>query len=628
MFLNWIKSFFINSNDDIRNNIPVSFEPPYSLLAQASLTIPDINHIQKIIEEYGNQFNENDNSNQIIQKVYTELLSISSEDENIRLYLHELMLFSSIRMEKAIFYVELTKLIKENYPHLLSFLKSQIFWCFDNFADIFVYLSISKQILDEKDLYPFEKSVTFDMSFYFTTDSNYNPFYSYMRFLYLIEETKRNFHYSRLESFYEQVKSELNNKNYKNEMRKCLNMDKIAIAIREDNSEFIEGKNRRINLSLIDRNEMTMFGCSFLQYSAFYGSIKCFKKLSTKENFSEEKKSQKNQQYDFIKNKYYVLPDYAASGGEIEICKIVIENDFEFSSNSLLCAIRYHREDVFNWLINEIKIKMDESCIKASFQYEFIPAIEMINTKINVNFELSKSCNYVLFSKFVMLESMNNSEQSKKMSKYKYAELMPIFLYNSVDCIRFILTKKLDLNECCSFEPSFSRFQMHDQQYRNPFHVAIKHQFSDLIMMILNYGSIDPNKCEVLLSSGGLATLGFSTEKKLTPLEIALYTDNIDIVNLILSIDAIDVNQMCFSCYIYGHSNKKCNLSIFYAAALHENLEILENILKSSRIDKSIKSNCITVDTGFTVYRNQEINVDVLKEIKNKKVFDILSKYV
>lgn len=324
-----------------------------------------------------------------------------------------------------------------------------------------------------------------------------------------------------------------------------------------------------------------------------------------------------------------IIEEYGHNFKENDDKEKIIQDTYTqlFSISSEDENIRYHRFDVFNWLINDLNIKMDEECIKASFQYEFVPAIEMYDSKININLELSKSGNYVIFSKFVRLDSVNLSNQNNNKKEYKYAQLMPIFLYNSVDCVRFILSKNLDLNECSWFDSSGARFEMFTRQYRNPFHIAIKHQYFDLIYMILNYTTIDVNKLEYLASSGGLATLGFSAEKKLTPLEISIYTDNSDMVNLILSLDQIDVNEICYSCYIYGHSKNTNNLSIFYAAALHENLEILEIILKSKRIDTKVKSLCKKIDTGYTVYRNVELDVDVLKNIKNKNVFDILSKY-
>lgn len=624
---NWIKSFFISSNENIQASndyASIICDPPYSLLTQSSLSIEDIHRIQNIIEFYGNDFKESNDKNETIQNAYSELISISSEDENLRLYIHELIFYTSIRMINAIFYVELSKIILLNHPQQLSFIKSQIFWCFDNFADLFIYLLISEKILEEKDLKPFEKALIFDMSFYFTTDSNnYNPFYSNMRFLYLLDQEKVNFHYSFLESFYEQVKLDLKKTDYKKTMRYCLNMNETAIAIREDNEEAIDSNNGRIELNLIDRNEMTMFGCSFLQYAAFYHSKKCFKKLATTKNLEEEKKYQtdKSKKCYYLANKY-VLSDYAACGGDIEICKFLLENGIEFTSQSLCCAIHYHRLEVFNWLINEIKIEMDEKCIKTSFQYEFIPAIKMCNLEIDVNFELSKSGNYVLFINFI-----KKNFSIPNIKKYKYESLFPIFLYNSVDCIRFILGKKLDLNECCWFDSSNLRFENSVKQYRNPFHIAIKHQFFDLLKMILSYGSIDLNKNEVLISSGGLATLGFSAVKKLTPLEISIYTDNKDMVNILLSIEQIDVNHLCYSCYTYGHSNYKNNLSIFYAAALHENVEILDDLLKSNRINKNVKSQSKMIDKGYSVNRNIEFDVDILKNVKNKKVFDVLSKY-
>lgn len=159
------------------------------------------------------------------------------------------------------------------------------------------------------------------MTFYYKTDLYYNPLFKYMRFLYLIHskisEIDSQFHYSHVESYFKQSKAILERPNYKSEMRSCLNDEPIAIAIRADKSDKITTINNRIKPNIIDRNEIVNKGCTFLQYSAFYGAKNCFKKLSTQKNLEEEKEFQVNlKSYE----KRYVLSDFAACGGDLEIC--------------------------------------------------------------------------------------------------------------------------------------------------------------------------------------------------------------------------------------------------------------------------------------------------------------------
>ena len=98
----WIKSFFAHDERNADVESEYNFDT-YSLLEEPSLTIKDAQNIQKIIENYGNLFNTENPNNDIIQNAYDDLISISYLDENIKLYLHDLMLFSSIRMKKHYF---------------------------------------------------------------------------------------------------------------------------------------------------------------------------------------------------------------------------------------------------------------------------------------------------------------------------------------------------------------------------------------------------------------------------------------------------------------------------------------------------------------------------------------------
>lgn len=111
---------------------------------------------------------------------------------------------------------------------------------------------------------------------------------------------------------------------------------------------------------------------------------------------------------------------------------MILNKGFQFTSQSLQFSIRYHRNEVFDWLVNELNISMDEKCYKASIQFEYIPGIELYqrnNDQINVNLELAKSGNYVLFCKFIKPELICTFSNKNKSPLYrkKYAPIMPIF---------------------------------------------------------------------------------------------------------------------------------------------------------------------------------------------------------
>lgn len=550
------------------------------------------------------------------------------------------MFFTSIRMGKTPFYVDLSKLIISNYPHLQNFIESQIFWCFDNSSDLYVYKSIEKGLLREENLTNFENFLKFEFSFYFITNISYNPIFRYLRFIYLAELNEIDLNDLFFSSYYLQNQKYFEDKNYRQNMRICENTDQTAAAIRRDDFEFIGTENKKLEANIIERNELLCFGCSLLHYSAFYGSFNCFKKLFESNNDQKSIERMNVTTYSMCGKCYsnrfeLTLCDFAACGGNLRICEMIQKEGFQFTSQSLQFAIRYHRREVFEWLINDQSIEMDEKCYKDSFRYEFVPGIEFYRQhenfeNCNVNLELSKSGNYVLFTKFINPDPI--VELNSGRSYYNHEQLMPIFLYNSIDCYRFIFGTKIDLNECSWFDDLYGRYDfMVGRQYRNPFHVAISRQFIDLIQMILKFSSININKKMFLTSTGGCGTLCLFRGITMPPLEIAINTDNPDIVQLLLSIDEIDVNAVSGnsgrSSYSCGRSDSSLSQSIIRVAALRGNLVILEILLKSPRIDKSIKSNLNTDGSGYSMFNNINEEPSVTKDISNQEIIDLLARY-
>ena len=149
--------------------------------------------------------------------------------------------------------------------------------------------------------------------------------------------------------------------------------------------------------------------------------------------------------------------------------------------------------------------------------------------------------------------------------------------------------------------------------------------------MILVFGIVDLNSTERLSTVGGVGTLCLFNGKALPPLEIAINTDNSDLVQFLLSIEEIDVNKAPSigggSSYSMGSSDGSLTSSIIREAALRGNLEILEILLKSPRIDKNSICHVHSSGYGYSSFNNKNENMSVLQGIQNKDVLDLLSRY-
>lgn len=142
--------------------------------------------------------------------------------------------------------------------------------------------------------------------------------------------------------------------------------------------------------------------------------------------------------------------------------------------------------------------------------------------------------------------------------------------------------------------------------------------------MILKFGIIDINKYESLLTSGDVSTLCYGKSFQLPPLEIAIKTNNPKIVEFLLSLDEINVNDISYKNRGFGHGGSRNNLSIIAAAVEHWNLEILEMLLKSPRIDKHKINYTKTSGNNF---QNTEVYYNSSQYLENQDVIKLLARY-
>lgn len=96
------------------------------------------------------------------------------------------------------------------------------------------------------------------------------------------------------------------------------------------------------------------------------------------------------------------------------------------------------------------------------------------------------------------------------------------------------------------------------------------------------------------------------------------------IVEFLLSLDEINVNDISYKNRGFGHGGSRNNLSIIAAAVEHWNLEILEMLLKSPRIDKHKINYTKTSGNNF---QNTEVYYNSSQYLENQDVIKLLARY-
>lgn len=203
-------------------------------------------------------------------------------------------------------------------------------------------------------------------------------------------------------------------------MLEVLKDDDIDIFQVLQNQEYFDW-NQKIEPSIYDIHWIICESPSLFEYSAYFGSVECFKYIYS--NFIE-KKSEDIQEYS---NEYNVV-HYAIAGGNIEIVRFLYSNEFDFHG-ALNIAALFHRNEIFEWLLNVMDVKINSSIFG-----EFGPVI-----------------NYAVksFNTYVIDLCLETKKETKKKRKKTGFDFFPLFEFAERNCpietIQFLLSR-VDFN--------------------------------------------------------------------------------------------------------------------------------------------------------------------------------------
>lgn len=223
-----------------------------------------------------------------------------------------------------------------------------------------------------------------------------------------------------------------------------INLDNPCInAIYDDDIEQLQ---QLISLNNINLNEPISYFYNFkkslynnatlLQYSALFGSIKCFKYLLM---------NSENTDYDS-------LLKYSIAGGNYDIIHITengIQNPYTKSNNNLLyLAIQHMNNDLIEYIIDNYDIKINAECYIQciySSNYDAFLAIMEIDENKNINeygeigstpLDIAAFEGYLNFTKFLF--SLNVVD-AFKLNNYGHSILRSAMKMENIDTVKFII---------------------------------------------------------------------------------------------------------------------------------------------------------------------------------------------
>ncbi|OHS93014.1 hypothetical protein TRFO_40664 [Tritrichomonas foetus] len=340
-----------------------------------------------------------------------------------------------------------------------------------------------------------------------------------------------------------------------------INPNLLAVSLRIDDFEtFSQITNssdfdfsQKFDQSPFERVEFVNQGCYLIEYSAFFGSIKCFR---------------------FLVENLEILPfniaKFAIAGGNQKIIKICESKNCVFD-DTLSIAIMYHHQKIIEWLLNEKKHQISLNDIKACIKYANFKALEYFminyNQKIHefhlleaVKFDLLK-----LFDKFG--KNLKNVIPYLKISCLFQSENIFNYLLNKSSSDhqeKIWANQELFLSACKSDCLNIlNKFPIEDQ-----YHQSYKEIYLKGIFKAVKYSN-SPQFLELLFGDRKI-DLEQRNPKKETMLYIASKRGNFKTVEFLLKKGA-NINS----------SNGEVGGSSLYVACLNGRFEVIQTLLKN-----------------------------------------------
>ncbi|EAY15562.1 hypothetical protein TVAG_495810 [Trichomonas vaginalis G3] len=275
--------------------------------------------------------------------------------------------------------------------------------------------------------------------------------------------------------------------------------------------------NGRVQDNLFEHGLLCHSNPTYISYSCFYGSLKCFKFLLLN-----------NADMNITDDQNGFCPEhYAIMGGNAEIIRIVNQRRFD-TRCTLQLAVLFYREDVFEWLLNtrKISVKNDDE--------NFGNVVHMCS--ISNNFRALQHC--------ITLGAEINDQGLDSLTPLQLA-----ICFNSKECIQLLLnTKTINLNtinkkqhtalHVASMTGNCFAIKKMRKKECNPnisdannwtaLHFAISTNNYKCVKALLKFSDIDLSKKTIIGE---------------TPMLLAMHYGNKEIIDLFVKLNVLDPND-------------------------------------------------------------------------------------
>lgn len=265
-----------------------------------------------------------------------------------------------------------------------------------------------------------------------------------------------------------------------NSLAHCLKNDDVE-ELMSYSTNFHFDFNQLIKPSVFEPFDMIHEGAPLIHYSAYFGSLKCFKYLYLNGSNLNIKNDEGK-----------TLAHFAVAGGNLEIIRLIEQSNCSFDG-ALQIAALYHRNKIFNWLL-ETKTQ-DITSIHPKFGTVFHQA------SISNNVEL--------------LDYFEQGIDPNIPDSHHRSPLHQAVISNNSESIHNLLDIK-------GVDPN-----LRDENGRTPFHLAVYGSTADIIDEFVHKDNLDINA---------------STADGKTPLHILAGYDRYNSLHLLLQSDDININ--------------------------------------------------------------------------------------
>lgn len=176
---------------------------------------------------------------------------------------------------------------------------------------------------------------------------------------------------------------------------------------------------QKIEPSIYDIHWIICESPSLFEYSAYFGSIECFKYIYS--NHIQNNPKFNTDYSDYLDRNEYNVVHYAIAGGNIEIVRFLYSNEFDFFG-ALNIAALFHRNSIFEWLLDVLDVKINDSVFG---EYGSV-----------INYAIKSFNTYIID---ICLDTKKNSKKKKN------EHFFPLFEFAERNCtieiIQFLLSR-------------------------------------------------------------------------------------------------------------------------------------------------------------------------------------------